>query len=359
MMIARQTERGYNFHRRNQNWSSNRNIASTMVIALGTTRVAFGTTLEPGSSNTEATTPSGGNGTTGSGINTVTTGVNPGRTTSSGSPNTGATTGTSERPSPGSETGTTGVASGTTVASGSSNTGATTSLGSGETTQSGIKIVTAGGTAGTTIRPGSSNTTATTSPEVRATTGAETAIGTIKVLLWYQAELLVSQRPPAQPPSQCQQQAPQYPTQVGDSFDDPNNPCVSYTCLNTGLTAVVQDCPKQTWCAEEDRVYDSKKCCYTCNTKCTSSPVNVTVNYNGCKKKVEMAKCVGECKKTLTYNYDMFQLENSCLCCREENYEYREIALDCPDGSETVYRYRHITTCSCVDPCQSQTSIVS
>ncbi|XP_074232012.1 mucin-19 [Camelus bactrianus] len=476
---------------------------------LGTTRVAFGTTLEPGSSNTEATTPSGGNGTTGSGINTggsssqvtgiliVTTGVNPGRTTSSGSPNTeptnstegsrtkeGATTGTSERPSPGSETGTTGVASGTTVASGSSNTGATTSLGSGETTQSGIKIVTAGGTAGTTIRPGSSNTTATTSPEVRATTGAETAIGTIKVAsgttvipgssstgkstfstavvpsritgvpetsspgpskeasetttapgISTTASISVSTTSPTvsypgcpeslPPPPVCHgplgeekspgdiwtanchqctctnenavdctlKECPSLPTckaeerlvkfkdndtcceigyceprtclfnntdyEVGDSFDDPNNPCVSYTCLNTGLTAVVQDCPKQTWCAEEDRVYDSKKCCYTCNTKCTSSPVNVTVNYNGCKKKVEMAKCVGECKKTLTYNYDMFQLENSCLCCREENYEYREIALDCPDGSETLYRYRHITTCSCVDPCQSQTSIVS
>lgn len=38
--------------------------------------------------------------------------------------------------------------------------------------------------------------------------------------------------------------------QVGASFADPNNPCISYSCHNTGFVAVVQDCPKQTWCAE-------------------------------------------------------------------------------------------------------------
>ncbi|XP_037053701.1 mucin-19 [Peromyscus leucopus] len=38
--------------------------------------------------------------------------------------------------------------------------------------------------------------------------------------------------------------------EIGASFDDPSNPCVSYTCNSTGLVAVVQDCPKQTWCAE-------------------------------------------------------------------------------------------------------------
>nr|AAA30657.1 mucin-like protein [Bos taurus] len=148
--------------------------------------------------------------------------------------------------------------------------------------------------------------------------------------------------------------------EVGASFADPKNPCISYSCHNTGFVAVVQDCPKQTWCAEEDRVYDSTKCCYTCKPYCRSSSVNVTVNYNGCKKKVEMARCAGECKKTIKYDYDIFQLKNSCLCCQEENYEYREIDLDCPDGGTIPYRYRHIITCSCLDICQqSMTSTVS
>ena len=40
------------------------------------------------------------------------------------------------------------------------------------------------------------------------------------------------------------------PSQVGASFGDPSNPCVSYFCHSTGFVAVVQDCPKQTWCAE-------------------------------------------------------------------------------------------------------------
>ncbi|XP_063111637.1 apomucin [Cavia porcellus] len=141
--------------------------------------------------------------------------------------------------------------------------------------------------------------------------------------------------------------------EIGASFEDPSNPCISYSCSDTGLVAVVQSCPKQTWCAEKERTYDSNKCCYKCNTNCRTSPVNVTVNYNNCKKKVEMARCVGECKKTLQYNYEVFQLKNSCLCCREENYEYRDIDLDCPDGSILSYQYRHTTTCSCADLCQN------
>ncbi|XP_047599189.1 mucin-19-like isoform X11 [Lutra lutra] len=148
--------------------------------------------------------------------------------------------------------------------------------------------------------------------------------------------------------------------EIGASFDDPSNPCISYSCHNTGFVAVVQDCPKQTWCPEEDRVYDSKKCCYTCKTNCRSSPVNVTIKYNGCQKRVEMARCVGECKKTVWYNYTLFKLTNSCLCCREDNYEFREVVLSCPDGSTIPYRYRHVTTCSCSDICQqSVTQAVS
>ncbi|XP_054447213.1 apomucin-like isoform X2 [Pteronotus mesoamericanus] len=144
--------------------------------------------------------------------------------------------------------------------------------------------------------------------------------------------------------------------EIGDSFGDPNNPCVTYSCDRTGFIAVVQNCPHQTWCAEADRVYDSKKCCYTCNTNCRSSLVNVTVKYNGCKKKIEMARCVGECKKTIRYNYNIFQLENSCLCCQDESYEFREIVLDCPGGSTIAYRYRHITKCSCLNKCYASTS---
>ncbi|KAF4010351.1 hypothetical protein G4228_001649 [Cervus hanglu yarkandensis] len=397
----------------------------------------------------------------------------------------GATTGTSERSSPGSKTGTTVAISGTTVAPGSSNTGATTSLGSGETTQGGIKIVTMGVTTGTTVAPGSSNTKATTPTEVRTTTEVGTATettasrlnsdttgsgiqrgttrtssgttsspggfnagttgrasgttvtpessstgnfgqpgGYLQIADSYILPDLISichfmltacygplgekKSPGDTWTANCYKctctdaetvdcklkECPSPPTckpeerlvkfkdndtcceigyceprtcffnnndyEVGASFADPNNPCISYSCHNTGFVAVVQDCPKQTWCAEEDRVYDSTKCCYTCKPNCRSSSVNVTVNYNGCKKKVKMARCTGECKKTIKYDYDLFQLKNSCLCCQEENYEYREIDLDCPDGGTIPYRYRHIITCSCLDICQqSTTSTVS
>ncbi|XP_019489705.1 PREDICTED: submaxillary mucin-like protein, partial [Hipposideros armiger] len=432
-----------------------------------------------------------------------------------------ATTGTAEKPSPGSKTGTSGVVSGTTIASGSSNTGATTSLESGGTTEGGIKIVTLGVTPGTTIAPRSSNTKATTSIEIGATTGVGMATGVTNIIpgiqstgsktgiteiasgttvisesantgattgvgmqtstsvisseitgfpersspgnfkeasetttapristtgntsvsngiktslkVFFPETIIVTTGDqetenktgcPASlpPPPVCHgplgeekspgdiwtanchrctctnansvdckpKECPSPPTckdgerlvkfkandtcceighceprtclfnntnhEIGTSFGDSNNPCITYSCQNTGFIAVVQDCPKQTWCAEKDRVYDSRKCCYTCNTNCRSSLVNVTVKYNGCKKKVEMARCTGECKNTIKYNYDIYQLENSCLCCREENYEFREITLDCPDGSTIPYRYRHITVCSCLDKCRNSMS---
>lgn len=37
------------------------------------------------------------------------------------------------------------------------------------------------------------------------------------------------------------------------------------------------------------------------NTNCRSSLVNVTVKYRGCQKKLEMARCVGECKNTVRW----------------------------------------------------------
>ncbi|XFF77608.1 hypothetical protein AB1E18_003827 [Capra hircus] len=476
----------------------------------GTTKVIPGTTVAPGSSNTESTTSLGERRTTRIGIIT------------------GATTGTSERSSPGSKTGNTGAISGTTVAPGSSNTvtmgvttGTTIAPGSSntkattptevrtttevrtatETTTSrlnsdatgrGIQTGTTGTGSGTTSSPGSFNAEATTFKEhVRTTetrilsgttgrpsgttvipessnTGTSTGIGrqtstavvssrvtgvsessspgtskeafetttgpgisitgspsksnriTTSPRISYPETTVVATGEQEtenktgcptslSPPSACYgplgekkspgdiwtanchkctctdaetvdcklKECPSPPTckpeerlvkfkdndtcceigyceprtclfnnndyEVGASFADPNNPCISYSCHNTGFVAVVQDCPKQTWCAEEDRVYDSTKCCYTCKPNCRSSSVNVTVNYNGCKKKVEMARCTGECKKTIKYDYDIFQLKNSCLCCQEENYEYREIDLDCPDGGTIPYRKKFST----------------
>ncbi|KAG8521057.1 Apomucin [Galemys pyrenaicus] len=140
--------------------------------------------------------------------------------------------------------------------------------------------------------------------------------------------------------------------EVGTSFGDPRSPCVSYTCQDSGLAARVQACPRQTWCAEEDRVYAADGCCYTCKPGCRTAPVNVTVQFAGCRRRVEMALCRGECRSPPKYNYDLFQIENVCRCCQAEAYELRDVALDCPDGSIKAYTYRHITACSCTDQCQ-------
>ncbi|XP_032971909.1 submaxillary mucin-like protein isoform X2 [Rhinolophus ferrumequinum] len=390
-------------------------------IITGTNEDVSGKTLEPGSTNTEATTSAGGSGTTQEELPQGTS-ITPGGSVPGteagvtniipGSQYTGSKTvsGTTSLPE-GFKTGITGIASGTTVIPASANTGATTGVGmetSASVISSGITGFPESSSPGTfkeasetTTAPGISTmeTTVVTTgdqeienksgcpaslpppPVCHGPLGEEKSPGDIWTANCHRCTCTDAnavdcklKECPSLPkckageklikfkandtcceigycePRTCLFNNTNY--EIGASFGDSNNPCISYSCQNTGLVAVVQDCPKQTWCSEKDRVYDSNKCCYTCNTNCRSSLVNVTVKYNGCKKKVEMARCTGECKKTIKYNYDIFQLENSCLCCQDEKYEFREIVLDCPDGNTIPYRYRHITVCSCLDKCQ-------
>ncbi|XP_071077151.1 mucin-19 isoform X3 [Desmodus rotundus] len=419
---------------------------------LGTTGVAPGTTVAPGSSNTEATTLLGESKTNGAGIvteattfpgesqttrvgiNKGTAGIVPGKTPEPGTYNTVGTTAVPQGQGAGSVTeattytggsettqgrllgGTTTVASRTALEPGSSNTGTTSpSRGSGATgintgeSSSLVTDIQTGSTGlapGRTILPGSSSSEiiveATGNEETENKTGCpaplppppvchgplgeEKSPGDVWTANCHKCTCTdanaVECKPkecPSPPTCKTEERLVKFKDndtcceigycepricffnntnyEIGASFGDPKNPCVSYFCDKTGLVTVVQDCPRQTWCAEVDRVYDSKKCCYTCNTNCRSSLVNVTVRYNGCAKRLEMARCVGECKKTLRYNYDIFQLENSCLCCQDEKYEFREILLNCPDGSTMSYRYRHITKCSCLNKCYASSSM--
>ncbi|KAG5212049.1 hypothetical protein JEQ12_014478 [Ovis aries] len=310
----------------------------------GNTGAISGTTVAPGSSNTETTTSRLNSDATGRGIQTGTTGTGSGTTSSPGSFNAGTAvvssrvTGVSESSSPG----TSKEAFETTTGPGISTT-ETTVVATGE--QETENKTACYGPLGEKKSPGD---IWTANCHKCTCTDAETV----------DCKLKECPSPPTCKPEErlvkfkdndtcceigyCEPRTCLFNNndyEVGASFADPNNPCISYSCHNTGFFAVVQDCPKQTWCAEEDRVYDSTKCCYTCKPNCRSSSVNVTVNYNGCKKKVEMARCTGECRKTIKYDYDIFQLKNSCLCCQEENYEYREIDLDCPDGGTIPYRF--------------------
>nr|KAF6374184.1 hypothetical protein mPipKuh1_009423 [Pipistrellus kuhlii] len=353
----------------------------------------------------EATIATGGRGVTGDGFRegttvspesevtgrkTGTTGVAPGTTVAPGSSKTEATTFLGER-----ETTTIGVATATTVAAGGSTSGGPKSSSPG-TSQEASETTTAFGisTLETTIVAAGDqkNKTRADCPEplppppvCHGPTGEEKSPGDTWTANCHKCSCTKANAVDCKP-----KECPSPPTckdgerlvkfkdndtcceigyceprtclfnntdyEIGASFDDPNNPCISYSCDKTGFRASVQDCPKQTWCAEADRVYDSKKCCYKCNTSCRTSPVNVTVSYNGCKKRFEMTRCIGECKQSISYNYDIFQLQNSCHCCQAETVEYRQVLLDCPGGHTSPYKYRHITGCSCSNKCHQSTS---
>ncbi|XP_063786063.1 integumentary mucin B.1-like [Pseudophryne corroboree] len=158
-------------------------------------------------------------------------------------------------------------------------------------------------------------------------------------------------------PLTCRHNGTEY--KMNDSFRDPENPCVVYTCNATGLTAWVDTCPKQKYCTKDRREYDEHNCCYTCDTSCkpVSTSMNLSVTYadskdkvlQKCSASVQMAKCNGECKDVLRYDSDVHIVKNDCFCCKQQSTEDRNITLACKDGSNRTYLYKHITSCKCID----------
>ncbi|XP_075062066.1 integumentary mucin B.1-like [Mixophyes fleayi] len=156
-------------------------------------------------------------------------------------------------------------------------------------------------------------------------------------------------------PQICKHNGTEY--KINDSFRDPENPCLVYTCDVTGLTAWADRCLKQKYCTKDRRTYDEFGCCYTCDTSCKPTPASMelSIMYSDLKDKVllkcsafvEMAKCNGECKDSLRYDTDQHKVINDCFCCREQTSETRNIILTCNDKSKKIYPYKHITSCKC------------
>ncbi|XP_030630564.1 mucin-19 [Chanos chanos] len=77
---------------------------------------------------------------------------------------------------------------------------------------------------------------------------------------------------------------------VGDTWRDPSEPCLSLSCLRTGLEVERRVCPQQS-CAEEFRVWDEHHCCYTCNLTCAARVLWVNITLENCSGEVELPSC--------------------------------------------------------------------
>lgn len=157
-------------------------------------------------------------------------------------------------------------------------------------------------------------------------------------------------------PLTCKHNGTEY--QISETFRDPEDPCVVYTCEVTGLSVLVDKCPKQKYCTKDRRTYDENGCCYTCDNSCKPSPSSMELtitdtdsfdNVKGaCSSFVEMAKCSGECVEAKPrYDTDIHKIMTDCYCCKDATSEERTIELTCDDGSTKLYTYIHITSCSC------------
>ncbi|XP_075455185.1 integumentary mucin B.1-like [Ascaphus truei] len=162
-------------------------------------------------------------------------------------------------------------------------------------------------------------------------------------------------------PLTCRHNGTEYA--IGHSFRDPANPCVMYTCKTSGLAVIVDQCPTQTYCKKASRKYDAVGCCYTCDTTCKPNPVVVEIEVTyatslqqkkttNCKAKVPMAKCIGECKNSLRYDYGIHRVVHEFSCCKEDKFETRTAELSCENGEKKKYTFQYTTTCTCF-PCYS------
>ncbi|KAJ7329597.1 hypothetical protein JRQ81_015771 [Phrynocephalus forsythii] len=82
--------------------------------------------------------------------------------------------------------------------------------------------------------------------------------------------------------------------EIGETFHDPDNPCLSYTCGVEGFTTKVKECAEQNWCSKASSV-------------CRPAPVQVGVNANGCRGNILMATCTGECKTIVSFGEGVYK----------------------------------------------------
>ncbi|XP_074416232.1 LOW QUALITY PROTEIN: mucin-2 [Sinocyclocheilus rhinocerous] len=135
---------------------------------------------------------------------------------------------------------------------------------------------------------------------------------------------------------------------VGDRWTDPSHLCESFSCSQTGTEVEKTVCPGQI-CAEDLRVWDEHHCCYSCNVACSARLMRMNLTIADCTQEVELPICEGQCEthNRWVHTNSTLQLEQSHQCCKERNYEMREITLTCSKDSLTHFTYRHVTGCEC------------
>ncbi|XP_051890192.1 mucin-2-like [Pristis pectinata] len=138
------------------------------------------------------------------------------------------------------------------------------------------------------------------------------------------------------------------PRKDGDLWEDPKDPCISYSCTQFGVFIRNRSCIQDETCPESHRTYIDR-CCFTCNEQdlCSISSFNETIISGTCKATFVAHQCQGHCSSATRYDVKRNSMVPSCRCCKEDLTEKREVKLYCENGKTKSINYVAIKSCKC------------
>ncbi|XP_059510629.1 mucin-5AC-like isoform X3 [Stegostoma tigrinum] len=141
------------------------------------------------------------------------------------------------------------------------------------------------------------------------------------------------------------------PREEGDTWEDANNPCISYECTEFGVVIRNISCNQDESCPESDRVY-LNHCCFECRSAqehCKVNKFNETIKTGYCEATFEATQCLGRCSSVTRYDFKRHRMDPYCQCCREDKTEKASVTLQCKNGRTRRVEYTSIKSCKCKD----------
>nr|XP_031303835.1 mucin-5AC [Camelus dromedarius] len=144
---------------------------------------------------------------------------------------------------------------------------------------------------------------------------------------------------------------------AGESWSDPDSPCVTHKCEKQRdvlvVTTVRKECPPLS-CSVDKASLSEDGCCLLCKTSGSSCSVHhkhQVLQQQGCSspEPVRLSYCQGKCGDTASmYSLEASGAPNSCRCCQELRVSPRNVTLHCADGSRRAISYTEVEECGCV-----------
>ncbi|XP_074481538.1 mucin-5B-like [Sebastes fasciatus] len=143
--------------------------------------------------------------------------------------------------------------------------------------------------------------------------------------------------------------------EVNNTFVDPNDKCVQYTCERINEQLVTKEtkttCPSYnpSDCEPGTETTDANGCCKTCKLQsvCEVESKQTVIDVNDCKSTVNLTSCAGHCGSSSIYSAAANTLVHQCDCCQEGTTSQKQVELTCPNGSKVQHSYIVAETCRC------------